>query len=228
SARRQLPRLRRRGVPGSTAVWPSLRVPGAGPNVEEEVDVGRDVPGDLGTGRIACLQGAHRGQALPGDDLVPRRGVFHPDDVELPPVAFDLVHDVTVGRERSVLRPGAKQAGQVDRGWMVDAMAYHGALQRRLSRTEAERRHHKQGRNAPGPRINGAVGADLAPRARADRIPIFDRRATEERLVIEELDRLPLEPACREPELGTVDLVLGLLERRRRRSRIELGRPALV
>src|SRR2546425_5013670 len=200
---------RRSWVDGDRA---TLRIPGAGPNVEEEVDVSRDVPGDLRAGRIACLQGAHRGEALAGDDLVPRGGVFHPDDVELPPVSFDLVHDVTVGRERSVLRPGAEDPRHVDRGRMVDAMADHRALQRRVGGTKADGCHHEQRGNAPGPRIHGAVRADLALGGRADRVPVLDGRAAEERLVIEELDRVPLEPASRESEFRTVHLVLGLLE----------------
>src|SRR5437879_13299682 len=125
---------RRSWVDGDRA---TLRIPGAGPNVEEEVDVGRDVPGDLRAGRIACLQGAHRGEALSRDNLVPRGGVFHPDDVELPPVPCDLVDDVTVSRERRVLRPGAEDPRHVDRGRMVDAMADHRALQRRVGGTNS-------------------------------------------------------------------------------------------
>src|SRR5439155_22001042 len=106
----------------------------------------------------------------------------------------------------------AEEPWQVDRRGMVDAMADHRALQGRDGGTKADGCHHEQGGNAPGTRIHGAVGADLALGGRADRLPVFHGRTAEEGLVIEELDRVPLEPARRESEIRTVDLVLGLLE----------------
>jgi len=64
--------------------------------------------------------------------------------------------------------------------------------------------------------------------ARANGIPVLDRRAAEERLVIEELDGRALEPACREPEIGAVHLVLGSLKRRSRKPGMELGGRTMV
>src|SRR5213593_607695 len=201
--------------------WPWLWITASRAHVEEEVNVGRDVPGDLGAARIGGLQGPHGGEALACDDLVPGRAILHPDDVELPPVPLRLIHDVAVGRERRVLGPGAEDAREVDRGGVVDAMAHDRALQRRLGWPEADGRHHEERRNVPGPRIGGAVGAEFAVGARANGIPVLDRRAAEERLVIEELDGRALEPACREPELGAVHLVLGLFKRRSRKPGME-------
>src|SRR6266700_7742306 len=111
---------------------------------------------------------------------------------------------------------------------MVDAVAHHRALERRLGGPEADRRHHVEDRNAPEPRVDGPIRADLARGGGADRVPVRDGRAAKERLVIEELHRLPLQPTCREPELGVTYLVLGLLERRSHGPRVELGRRAGV
>src|ERR1041385_271511 len=192
-------------------------------HIKEQIGVRQDLRGDLRARRISGLEGTYRGETLAGDDLVPCRRILHADDVELPPVALDLVHDVTVGRERGVFRAGAEHPREIDRRWMVDAVADRRTLQRRVGRPEADRRHHIEDRNAPEPGVDRPIRADLARGGGADRVPVLDRRRAEERLVIKELDRLPLQPTCREPELGVTDLVLGLLERRRHRPRVELG-----
>src|SRR5438094_9501256 len=197
-------------------------------HIKEQVDVRQDFRGDLRAGRIGGLEGAYRGETLAGDDLVPRRGILDADDVELPPVALDLIHDVTVGRERSVFRARAEHPREIDHRWMVDAVADHRTLERRLGGPEADRRHHVEDRNAPEPGVDGPIRADLARGGGADRVPVGDGRAAKERLVIEELHRLPLQPTSREPELGVTYLVLGLLERRSHGPRVQLGRCAGV
>src|SRR5881396_1823548 len=200
----------------------------AGAHIEEQIDVRQDLRRDLRAGRIGGLESPHRGETLARDDLVPRRGILHADDVELPPVALDLIHDVTVGRERGVFRACAEHPREIDRRGMVDAVADHRTLERRLGGAEADRGHHKEDRNTPQPGVDRPIRADLARGGGADRVAILDRRAAEERLVIEELDRLPLQPTCGEPELGVTHLVLGLLERRSHGPRVELGRRAGV
>src|SRR5207253_7937817 len=102
----------------------------------------------------------------------------------------------------------------------------HRTLERRLGGAEADRGHHKEDRNTPQPGVDRPIRADLARGGGADRVAILDRRAAEKRLVIEELDRLPLQPTCGEPELGVTHLVLGLLERGSHGPRVELGRRA--
>src|SRR5881396_1878759 len=200
----------------------------AGAHIEEQIDVRQDLRRDLRAGRIGGLESPHRGETLARDDLVPRRGILDADHVELPPVALDLIDDVTVGRERGVFRACAEHPREIDRRGMVDAVADHRTLERRLGGAEADRGHHKEDRNTPQPGVDRPIRADLARGGGADRVAILDRRAAEERLVIEELDRLPLQPTCGEPELGVTHLVLGLLERRSHGPRVELGRRAGV
>src|SRR5216117_1317390 len=197
-------------------------------HIKEQVDVRQDLRGDLRAGRIGGLESPYRGETLARDDLVLRRGILHADDVELPPVALDLIDDVTVGRERGVFRACAEHPREIDRRGMVDAVADHRTLERRLGGAEADRGHHKEDRNTPQPGVARPIRADLARGGGADRVAILDRRAAEEWLVIEELDRLPLQPTCGEPELGVTHLVLGLLERRSHGPRVELGRRAGV
>src|SRR5438128_1742008 len=197
-------------------------------HIKEQVDVRQDLRGDLRAGRIGGLESPYRGETLAGDDLVPRRGILDADHVELPPVALDLIHDVTVGRERGVFRACAEDPREIDRRWMVDAVADHRTLERRLGGPEPDRRHHKEDRNTPQPGVDGPIRAGLARGGGADRVPVLDGRAAEERLVIEELHRLPLQPTCREPEFGVTDLVLGLLERRSHGPWVQLGRRAGV
>src|SRR2546425_4448971 len=84
-----------------------------------------------------------------------RRGILDADHVELPPVALDLIHDVTVGRKRRVLRARAEHSREIDRRWMVDAVADHRTLERRLGGPEPDRRHHKEDRNTPRPGVDG-------------------------------------------------------------------------
>src|SRR5438093_7771036 len=146
-------------------------------HIKEQIDVRQDLRGDLRAGWIDGLEGAYRGETLADDDLVPRRGILDANDVELPPVTLDLIHDVTVGRERGVFRARAEDPREIDRRWMVDAVADHRALQRRLGRPEADRRHHIEDRNASEPRVDGPIRADLARGGGADRVPVLDRRA---------------------------------------------------
>src|SRR6266480_5627525 len=72
----------------------------AGAHIEEQIDVRQDLRRDLRAGRIGGLESPHRGETLARDDLVPRRGILHADDVQLPPVALDL----TAGSERALGR----------------------------------------------------------------------------------------------------------------------------
>src|SRR5205823_653381 len=84
----------------------------------------------------------------------------------------------------------------------------------RIGGLEADRGDDMEDRNVAEPGVAGPVRAALARGGRADRVPVLHRRPAEERFVIEELDRLPLQPTRREPELGVIHLILGLLERR--------------
>src|SRR5438067_7976611 len=134
-------------------------VVGSGDGLEEQVDVGGDVGGDLfGEGAAYLL---HGGQALPLGDFGPGLGAGHADHDDRPPgrqPVLPVGDDVAVRGQRRVLGLRAEHPGGINPARVVDAVAGHRALQ--VLGLEPDGGHHVDRGDD-----HAAGGADLGRRA---------------------------------------------------------------